>query len=95
MPWEEERNIRSLSPHGRKEMQGHGARAVHDINSVGCPEMGPGLLSMVPLGATRSSPFAPESSRRPVGEPTAIQPPHNAGPHDYLHPDPRQLAKAR
>ena len=54
MPWEPERNLRSLSPHGLKEAQGHAAPGVHDAtNSVGCPEMGPGILSMTPLGAVR------------------------------------------
>jgi hypothetical protein len=61
MPWEHERNIRSLSPHGLKAAEGHAAPgAVHDINSVGCPEMPPGLLSMTPLGATKSSPYMPQ-----------------------------------
>jgi hypothetical protein len=95
MPWQEERNRNSLSPHGRKEMEGHAARGVHDVNQVACPEMPPGLLSMQPLGAGKTSPYMPESSRRPVGEPREMTPPHNPGPHDHLHSDPRQLAKAR
>jgi hypothetical protein len=28
MPWESERNLRSLSPHGLKEAQGHAAPAL-------------------------------------------------------------------
>jgi hypothetical protein len=60
MPWEPERNIRSLSPHGLKEASGHGAPGVHDINSVGCPPMPPGILGPTPLGATKSSPYMPE-----------------------------------
>jgi hypothetical protein len=92
MPWEREHNIRSLSPHGLKAAEGHAAPGVHDVHSVACPEMGPGLLSMVPLGAGRSSPYAPVSAARPKGEPTAMTPPHARGPHDYLHSDPRQLA---
>jgi hypothetical protein len=95
MPWQEERNRNSLSPHGLKEAQGHAMRGLHDINSVGCAEMGPGLLSMTPLGAGKSSPFMPESAARPKGEPREISPPHSVGPHDYLHSDPRQLVKAR
>jgi len=83
MPWEEERNIRSLSPHGLKESSGHAARGVHDINSVGCPEMGPGLLSMTPIGAGRSSPYAPLSAARPKGEPREMTPPHDPAPHPY------------
>jgi hypothetical protein len=97
MPWEPEHNRRSLSPHGLKEAEGHGAPGgMHDANSVGCSEMPPGLLSMVPIGAGKSSPYAPVSSRPPVGEPTAMTPPHARGPHDRLHPIPRDLAsKAR
>jgi hypothetical protein len=59
MPWESERNIRSLSPHGIKEATGHGAPALHDARCVIGQEMPPGLLSMTPLGATRSSPYMP------------------------------------
>ena len=87
MPWEGERNIRSLSPHGLKEASGHAARSVHDINSVPCHEMGPGILG-APLNADphargpKTNP-TPESSRRPVGEPQAIRPPHDPAPHPY------------
>ena len=59
MPWEPERNRNSLSPHGLKEAEGHAARGVHDLHSVDCPPMPPGLLSMTPLGAGRSSPYMP------------------------------------
>jgi hypothetical protein len=83
MPWQPERNTNSLSPHGRKEMEGHAARGVHDVNCVPCPEMGPGLLSMVPIGASKSSPYAPTSSVRPVGEPREMTPPHDPAPHPY------------
>jgi hypothetical protein len=83
MPWEPERNIKSLSPHGLKEAEGHAMRGVHDLNHVVCAPMPPGLLSMTPLGAGRSSPYMPESSRRPVGEPTAMKPPHDPAPHPY------------
>jgi hypothetical protein len=69
MPWEPEHNRRSLSPHGLKEATGHAAPGVHDIHSVGCPEMPPGILSMTPLGAGKSSPYMPESARPPRGEP--------------------------
>jgi hypothetical protein len=64
MPWERERNIRSLSPHGLKEAEGHAAPGQqHDAtNSFGCPEMGPGLLSMTPIGATKSSPYMPPAA---------------------------------
>jgi hypothetical protein len=66
MPWEPERNIRSLAPHGLKEAQGFAARGVHDINRVECLEPPPGILSMTPLGATKSSPYMPEPTA--VGE---------------------------
>jgi hypothetical protein len=59
MPWEENHNTRSLSPHGLKEASGHAAPGVHDINQVGCPEPPPGILSMTPLGAGVSSPYMP------------------------------------
>jgi hypothetical protein len=83
MPWERERNIRSLSSHGLKEAEGHAAPGVHDVNSVPCPEMGPGLLSMTPLGAGKSSPYMPSSSRPPRGEPAHTTVPHDPNPHPY------------
>jgi hypothetical protein len=64
MPWEHERNIRSLSPHGLKEAEGHAMPAIHDPNCVPGPEMPGGLLSMQPLGATRSSPYMPAPAAR-------------------------------
>jgi hypothetical protein len=97
MPWEPEHNIRSLSPHHLKAAEGLAARGVHDLNSVPCPDMPPGITSMTPLNADphragpKMDPYAPESSRRPVGEPREILPPHNIGPHDHLHSDPRYL----
>ena len=86
MPWEPERNIRSLSPHGLKEAQGHAASGVHDINSVGCPEMPPGILpDGAPLGGDprRASPYMPSSSHSPRGAPQSMTPPHRASPHRY------------
>jgi hypothetical protein len=69
MPWEPERNRNSLSPHGQKEMQGHGARSLHDINSVGCPPMPDGILG-APLNATPND--RGEPGRGPVKfEPSA------------------------
>jgi hypothetical protein len=47
-------------PFGRKEAEGFAQRGVHDINHVECPEMPPGLLSMEPIGATKSSPYMPQ-----------------------------------
>ena len=64
MPWEGERNLRSLSPHGLKESSGHGAPAIHDANCVPGSEMPPGILSMQPLGATKSSPYMPQPAAR-------------------------------
>jgi hypothetical protein len=83
MPWEGERNIRSLSPHGLKESSGHARPGVHDLNSVGCPEMPSGILSMTPIGAGKSSPYAPTSSRAPKDAPQEMRPPHNPAPHRY------------
>ena len=64
MPWEPDHNTRSLSPYGLKKAEGFAAPgAVHDINSVGCPPMPDGILSMTPIGATKSSPFMPVPAR--------------------------------
>ena len=95
MPWEPEHNRRSLSPHGLKEATGHAVRGVHDLNSVGCAEMPPGLLGPQPLGATKSSPYAPMSAARPKDEPRQIPKPYDSGPHDDLHHDPRHLTPRR
>jgi hypothetical protein len=93
MLWEPERNRNSLSPHGIKAAEGHGSRAVHDTNSVGCPPMPDGILTpMTPLGAGRSSPYAPMSSRRPVDEPKEIKPPHDPAPHPYTPAAQKQQA---
>jgi hypothetical protein len=62
MPWEPEHNIRSLSPNGLKKAEGYGAPAVHDVHCVPAPDMPDGLLSMTPLGATKSSPYMPPSA---------------------------------
>jgi hypothetical protein len=62
-------------------------RGLHDINSVGCPDMPGGITSMTPLnadphGRSFKSPIADApSSRRPVGEPTEMKPPHDPDPH--------------
>jgi hypothetical protein len=89
MPWEPERNRYSLSPHHLKAAEGFATRSVHDINSVPCPDMPPGLTSMVPLNANPHG-AGPQmnfqntpSAARPVGEPTEIRPPHNPAPHHY------------
>ena len=60
MPWEPERNIRSLSPHGIKEATGHGAPAVHDVRCVIGQEMPPGILGPAPIGRGVSSPYMPQ-----------------------------------
>jgi hypothetical protein len=54
-----ENENRKNFPYGRKAAQGFARRGVHDINHVECPEPPPGLLSMTPLGATKSSPYMP------------------------------------
>ena len=66
-------------PFGRKEAEGF---AAHVDASAGT-EQPPGLLSMVPLGAGKTSPYMPTSSRAPRGEPQAMTPPHTASPHRY------------
>ena len=88
MPWEPERNIRSLSPHGIKEAEGHAARGVHDVNSVPCPEMPPGITG-APFnpdpharGFKRPVGDAP-SAARPRDEPREMRPPHDPAPHPY------------
>jgi len=60
MPWEPNHNIRSLSPHGIKEAEGHGARALHDVRCVVGQEMPPGILGMEPIGAGVSSSYMPQ-----------------------------------
>ena len=97
MPGDNENN-RNLSHHGLKATQGHAQRGVHDINSVGCPEMPRGgLTSMTPLNADphgrgdRSNPYVPASSRAPRDVPREMRPPHMAEPHRYgADPGPRE-----
>jgi hypothetical protein len=88
MPWEAERNLRSLSPHGIKEAEGHASRGLHDPHSVGCPPMPPGITG-APLnpdpharGFKMPVHIAPET-RRPRDEPTPMTPPHDPAPHPY------------
>ena len=97
MPWgPEERNRNSLSPHGLKRAENHGARAMHDPkNSVACAEMGSGLLG-APLnpdphcrGFKMPVHIAPET-RRPRDEPREMRPPHTASPHRYAPETERQ-----
>jgi hypothetical protein len=98
MPGDNE-NLRNISHHGTKAMQGHGARAMHDAHSVPCFEMPPGILGAPlnpdPHGAGFKMPLhiAP-SAARPKDEPREMKPPHTEGPHDRVHPMPHQL-KAR
>jgi hypothetical protein len=63
-------------------------RGLHDLNRVPCPEM-PGGVTGAPMdpdpharGFKMPVHIAPET-RRPVGEPTAMSPPHNPNPHPY------------
>jgi hypothetical protein len=96
MPWgPEERNRRSLSPHGEKEMQGHAQRGIHDLNSVGCPPMPAGILG-APLRPDphRAGPRMPvhiePSAKRPVDEPASMHTPHTASPHKFAPATERQ-----
>jgi hypothetical protein len=75
-------------PFGRKEAEGFAARGVHDVNHVSCPAM-PGGITGAPLnsdpharGFKMPVHIAPET-RRPVGKPAAMTPPHNPDPHPY------------
>jgi hypothetical protein len=93
MPWEPDRNIRSLSPHGLKAAEGFAAPgALHDTNCVGCGPMPDGILGPTPLGATKSSPYMPLASARPPrGDPASMRTPHTASPHRYgADPGPRE-----
>jgi hypothetical protein len=68
MPWQQERNRFSLSPHGNKG-EGFAARGLHDTkNSVPCPDMPPGLTSMSPLNA------APNDRGEPGRGPVKVMP---------------------
>jgi hypothetical protein len=74
MPWEQEHNRNSLSPHGLKKAQGHAPRTVHDANHVAGFDMPPPLrgdapMSMTPHDAGFRQPvkIAP-SSARPVND---------------------------
>ena len=74
MPWQPERNRNSLSPHGIKEAEGHGARAMHDPNCVVGADMPDGITSMTPhnpdphgAGPRREFQIAP-SARRPAND---------------------------
>jgi hypothetical protein len=58
MGWEPECNLKSLSPCGLKEAEGHAAH----IDASAGTEMPPGILSMTSLGATTSSPYMSEPS---------------------------------
>jgi hypothetical protein len=59
----ENENLKNF-PYGRKEAEGHGARALHDVHCVVGQEMPPGILSMTPIGAGKSSPHMPQPAAR-------------------------------
>jgi hypothetical protein len=91
MPWEPEHNRRSLSPHGLKAAEGHAAPGVHDMNSVPCPEMPPGITG-APLNAdphargfTMPVHIAPSAARprNDMGPPVHPGGVLNADPHPY------------
>ena len=94
MGWEVERNRYSLSPHGIKEAEGHGAHV--DVSAGN--EMprggvcGPSPLNADPHGrGDKASPYASPSSHRPRGAPAEMKPPHTASPHRYgADPGPRE-----
>jgi hypothetical protein len=83
--------------HGRNVIDKGIMRGVHDINSVGCPDMPGGLTSMTPLNADphgrgpKANPYVPVSSRQPRDVPREMRPPHRAEPHRYgADPGPRE-----
>ena len=91
MPWDPDRNTRSLSPHGIKEAENFVTPALHDPRCVVCSPMPPGILGPTPLGAGVSSPYMPSSARPPRGAPQSMTPPHTASPHRYgADPGPRE-----
>jgi hypothetical protein len=59
MPWQPERNKNSLSPHHLKASENFASRGIHDVHCVIGNDPPSGLLSMTPLGATKSSPYMP------------------------------------
>ena len=99
MPWEENRNRNSLSPHGLKEATGHAVRTMHDAaNSVPCNEMPAPLRGDAPMrerphdaGPRMPVHIAPET-RRPVGEPQSMTPRHDPTPHPYTPAGQKQQA---
>jgi hypothetical protein len=96
MPWDRAHK-NSLSPHGLKAREGHGARGVHDVSCVTGREMPPGILG-APLNpdpharAPRMPVHIAPETRRPVGEPQAIKPPHDPSPHPYSPAAQKQAA---
>lgn len=88
MGWEPERNRFSLSPHGIKEAEGHGAHVdVSAGNEMPRAGVCGAPMNVDPHGrGDRASPYASPSARRPRDEPTEMKPPHSQGPHDHLDP---------
>lgn len=86
MGWESERNRNSLSPHGLKEAQGHGA---HVDVSGGTEMPRGGICGSTPLNANphQGGPKANvymKPGREPLrGNPASMTPPHTTSPHPY------------
>jgi hypothetical protein len=83
--------------HGRHVIDKGITRGVHDLNSVGCPDMPGGLTSMTPLNADPHGrgfkmPIGDvPSSRAPRDVPREMRPPHMVEPHRYgADPGPRE-----
>jgi hypothetical protein len=52
MPWEENHNHNSLSPHGLKEATGFVTRGLHDVHCVYGTDMPPPLRGDAPMAMT-------------------------------------------
>ena len=71
-------------------------RGVHDLNSVGCPDMPGGITSMTPLNADPHG----RGFKMPIGDvPSAARPANDMGPgllpaNGAINPDPHPLTPA-
>jgi hypothetical protein len=93
MAWQGNRNQNSLSPHHLKASENFASRGVHDAtNSVPCRDLPPPLRGDAPMrerphdAGPKTNPYMPQSTRRPVGEPQEMRPPHDPNPHPYNNP---------
>jgi hypothetical protein len=93
MPWENERNLNSLSPHGLKAAEGHAAHV--DVSTgTEIPRAGvcgAPLNSNPHQGGPKSNVYMPRDRTPLRGNPQEMRPPHTASPHRYAaDPGPRE-----